>query len=417
MKLLIKKIQAGSLQYAIVVSILIGIILFSFTSLVFLQRKFEQKNSFFRKAQLTISYGLDYLNTNSLEYNQPQKVQFSSYDIENTIIERKPWGIFDVGLIQTTFNNESLKRSALLGYKHDEEKKSLYVSDNNQPLILVGNTRIQGDVYLPARGVKTGNISGTSYYGNTLVNGKIKQSKKELPVIKGINKISKLLRNEFPSDFKRITLHENDSIHHSFFEPTLVFQSTGRLNLGNIYLKGNIIISSNREIVVDSSAKLHDVILVAPSIRVLSNAKGNLQAIATKNIQINRNVFLEYPSSLILVDQKEENKEESIVLKENAKLYGAIIYSSNSTIYNFKPQVVFKKNTLVKGEVFCEKGLEARGNVVGTVYTNNFVVAESGGIYVNHLLDAVINRTKLPKEYLGLQLGKITELGIAKWLE
>ena len=45
---------------------------------------------------------------------------------------------------------------------HNNKRKALFLKDNNQPLKLVGDTRIVGDVVLPQRGVHSGNIAGTS---------------------------------------------------------------------------------------------------------------------------------------------------------------------------------------------------------------------------------------------------------------
>jgi len=82
---------------------------------------------------------------------------------------------------------------------------------------------------------------------------------------------------------------------------------------------------------------------------------------------------------------------------------------------NYKPQIVIEENVTIIGEVYCEQNLEFKGNVLGTVFTNNFVAQQSGSIYQNHIYNAKILIDELPQEYIGLPLEN-SKKRVLKWL-
>ena len=62
------------------------------------------------------------------------------------------------------------------------------------------------------------------------------------------------------------------------------------------------------------------------------------------------------------------------------------------------------------------KNIELKGSVFGTVYTNNFIAKQFGGVYVNHIYNGIINAKKLPRQFSGLQIEKESN-AIVKWVQ
>ena len=208
-------------------------------------------------------------------------------------------------------------------------------------------------------------------------------------------------------------------VENSFLTPTQYFAMPGNTVLKNVRLVGNIVVLGSRKITVEASSYLRDVILVAPEIYIKSGTEGVFQAIAEKKITIGKRCKLKYPSALIISEVGESHEayrsnENRLSILEGTTVKGIVAFLGAEKNQNYKPQLWLDENTLVLGEVYCEKNLSCLGEVHGSVYTRAFVVQKNGSIYQNHLLDAVINSENLPDEFAGLQL-KGRSKRIVKW--
>lgn len=418
-----EKVKASALQYALVASVLIAIIIFAFISLVYLQQKLQVKDSFYKEAIENVNSGIDYFSKNDILYSQIQEHQFSDNSQETTILQKKHWGIFDIAIVKSDVKNEHFEKIALLGNNHPN-RDALYLQETNKPLVVVGNTKITGNISLPKQGIKTGNISGVSYYGNQLFYGKKKQSSESFPKIRNLKYIVDISRETYNDSVIYFELEDSLVKRQLFSSPVAVYESSSSIFLRSIALQGNIIIRSDKIIQVDASSKLEDVILIAPEIQILDNIVGNFQCFASKKINIGKNCKLNYPSSFVLISKdttnntSEKKEENSIFIAENTDLKGSILFYKEEEYKNpnFNPQIIISKNTTITGEVYCNKSTELLGSVFGSVYTQNFITKQNGSIYVNHILNGIINSEKLPKPYCGLPIENIRNHRVAKWL-
>lgn len=417
----VKKIKAGALQYVLVISLIIAILVSAFISLIYLYQKMAFKYSFTKEAIANTQMGFEYLKGNQVSYNQEIKLPFNNFNAK-TYLLKKHWGIFDVATVRSKVKNEFYQKVAVLGAQN-EKRDALFLKDNNQSLVLVGNTKITGKVAIPKQGVKQGNISGESYHRNQLIYGSKRVSTNRLPAIQNIASIKRLKNNYFEKEIVRFELKEGLKHHQSFFSKTLLYEDTNPITLKNISLSGNVIIVSKTTIVIDASCNLEDVILIAPKIFIQKNVQGNFQAIASKNIEVGSYCKLNYPTALILLDQEthiqKNNKniieEHQIKIDNNTSLKGIVLFYSENLKYQYNSQVKIDEKVIITGEVYCSKNLELLGSVFGTVYTGNFLIKKAGGIYLNHLYNAIINGNKIPNQYVGLQIEKKSN-AVAKWV-
>ena len=392
-----KKVKGGALQYVLVISVIVALLIFSFISIIYLQKRIAIKNTLYKESiqNVTNSFFSDLeISTDNLQ--------------ENNTIRKKDWGVFQYAIVSSTINNESFSRIGLLG-EQNSKRTTLYLEENNKPLAVVGNTKITGKCYLPKQGVKRGNISGTSYYGDNLIYGTSTLSKKQLPIIKNKSSFNRWTDKSFLNDtIAFFELQDGLKLSNSFKTKTKVTGNQSSVQLQNVSLTGNIIIQASTKITVYASAVLKDVILVAPEIEIKSKVKGNFQVFATKKIIVNEGCELYYPSSLVLNSKsysKEKESSEISILKNN-DIRGIVVFTSESKKSNFEPQIKIEENTEIFGEVYCNKNLELLGKVFGSVFTHQFITKKKGSVYVNHLYDAEINGNKLPEEYCGLVFGK-----------
>lgn len=414
----LKRVKAGALQYVLVISVLIAIIVFAFIALIYLQRRVQLKNSFYKEAVENVQFGFDFISQNDVPYNTPQEHQFSNNELEKTTLLKEHWGVFNKVIVTSTVKNENFQKIGLVG-GNNIKRDALCLKDNNQPLVLVGDTKIIGDVALPERGVKGGNISGTSYYGNQLIFGNQKLSSATLPSIDNLEYIKGLIQKRYLNDeVVSFELEEGLKKRQSFLQPTTVFQASESIYLRNVQLQGNIIIHSNKSIVVDATSLLEDVILIAPVVKIKSNVIGSFQVLATKKIEVARGSKLKYPSALVLFSNEKLEinppEENLIYINENCDIKGVVLFHQEKGS-NYKSQVVVSKNTIITGEVYCNQNLELLGSVYGSVYASSFITKHFGSVYINTVFNGVINVNKLPEQYCGLQIGNSTQK-VAKWL-
>jgi len=423
------KLKAGALHYVLVVAVIIAIIIFAFISLMYLQQKMTIKHGFAKETIANAQMGFDYLKGNEVPYDTPTTLDFFENKMAITTLTKKHWGIFDIAFVKSKIKNESFQKIGLLGTQNSK-RDALYLQEKNTSLVLVGHTKIIGNVSLPKQGVKSGNISGTSYYGKQLIYGNTKTSTTSLPEINNIAFVKDFHKNYYKNTLENFELEAGLKRHQSFTENTLLYENTNSIRLANVTLSGNILIVSKTAILISPSAVLEDVILMAPIITIQSNVKGNFQAIATKKIGINSNCLLRYPTALMVFEaavslqppsrgnqyEQQPKEENQIFIAKNSQVKGVLLFDSQSKSNPYNSQIKIDKKAIVTGEVYCTKNVALLGRVFGTVYTHSFIVKKAGGIYSNHIYDGGINSKKLPTQYAGLQINQ-TANAVAKWVD
>ncbi|MEN1784413.1 MAG: hypothetical protein AAGF77_04660 [Bacteroidota bacterium] len=420
------KIKAGALQFVLFVGVVIATLLVTFVLLTHTHLLFKKKTNkhlaLIEQTELALGHHLGQgLRT------QESAVQLPfSQGIETTVAS-EPWGVFEIYKVHSTFRKLNFNKAVLVGGQLPEDRPALYLEDDDRPLIIVGNAQIKGTSYLPEQGIRPGMIAGHSYYRSTLVQGRQKRSNRELPplqaqVLQGIQALLQngRLENSIVARDRSNTPNAKE-ITNSFFEPTQYITGTVVTLVGKKY-QGNIIISATQKIVVDPSAMLNDVILVAPQIEILSGVKGNFQALATDYIHLNSHTELDYPSALVLVKKgpKKQNVGfdalADLFIAANAQIKGVVCYLDNDEKRPFNAQVTVAKGGRVIGQLYCEKALQLKGQVDGSVATGSFIAMESGSVYQNHLYQGRMDATMLHPTFAGLPFKDEPRKGICKWL-
>jgi len=83
-----------------------------------------------------------------------------------------------------------------------------------------------------------------------------------------------------------------------------------------------------------------------------------------------------------------------------------------------KTRVSIEKGARVEGQIYVDGFADIQGELWGTVWCQKFLLKTASSVYENHLLDAVIDRTKLSEHYVGSAIitsGKKKKT--IKWLE
>jgi hypothetical protein len=421
------KLKAGALQLTIFIIVIIAVLLTAFILLVHTHKQFQIQSDFIVETTSQSNSGIEYVLHNSIRLNDTTIVNLNDEDYKKLKVHRGFWGVFEKVTSVSRIKNKRFEKIALIGSKQmDNYRTALYVQDNNKPLVLVGDTKIEGVAYVPKQGVRPGYISGQSYFGSKLIYGQTRASS-ILPKIfpETINQI-KLLEHQLSKIHQSQFLNiENDEQYaNSFAKPLKMVFSNNRIDLMKIELTGHIVVQSKSKIVVHASSKLKDIVLIAPEIEIRNNVVGNFQAISSKQINVGSNVMLNYPSALLL-NEKEEIQEQDnlsvavdqnrITINDNSTVKGLVLFLGKENQNNYKVQIELKEKATIYGELYCNQNTELKGTVYGTVYTNNFIANQSGSVYQNHIYNGTIIIDELPKEYVGMPFIN-SKKEVLKWL-
>jgi len=392
------RLKGSALFYAIVLSLLIGLVLFSIISL-----------NYFSSIEFEINRTQPRLISNCFSAEHLLYGQFSEltankwkrlYEIDDeTYIMTKPWGVYEIGLAKSVFRGDSLEHSFLFGNKWNDDNVAIHLKSGTSGLQVAGNTKIQGDVKVPGGRVKPAFIGNRYYEGDKVVYGNIYDTEKIFPEVS--NKLCLQLKEITPSwvSQSRLVVGElKDSVSASFHQSPVIFFSADSVSITNQSYSGNIILASARAISIGKDASLNNVIITAPKVYVSSGFKGALQCFGSEKIEIQEDVTLNYPSSLIL----NGNGSGRIEIMERAILEGSITALKDDS--NEEMDLYIRPNSTIKGQIICEGTTHLKGAVIGQVITKEFGLKTGSGYYKNHVLDGSVNVIGLPEWFCGPSL-------------
>ena len=407
------------MQFAILVSVIIAVLLGSFLTLTHTHRLFNTKSKLLLKSIESSNSGIGYAL--QAKHDIKDSISLANGTIE-TKIKKTFWGGFQKIESTSKSNTKEFKKIALIGNALSSPNVSMYVSDQQLPLVLVGNTKIEGTAYLSDKGVKPGSIAGHYFNGNQLIDGTINYSQSELPNLntRWINYINHSL--DFIPSSDDILIPINTENKSSFFEKEKVIYDTDEIVLNESFI-GNIIIKSEKGVRVSKHANLKDVTLIAPKITLEKGFIGNASFIARDSIKVEKDVLLEYPSALIVAQRKNVETQiynTPIIISENSKVKGIIVFLKDESNYknlnsNARANVDLQQFSTLEGQIYCQGNLQLSGTVKGSVFTEKFVTQAFGSIYVNHIYNGTILANDLHAKFCGLPFEDQTN-GIIKWL-
>jgi hypothetical protein len=357
-----------------------------------------------------------------LAINETKKIQLFGDDNCNVELTRKKWGVFDLIISKSVWQKHSYSMIAIVGENFTEaDKVALYLADRNKPLGVCGKTKLKGTCYLPKAGIKNVYIEGKNYTGSKMVEGVTKISDKKLPVFNDIIEYYKIYK-------ERKYLSENDSIIdydtfvrdtlvNSFQDKTIILYSKNEIKLEKRFIKGNVKLISEKSIKIAKSNELQDIIMYAPYINFAKEFTGRIQAYASDSLSVEDKAEINYPSVLGVLVTRTDTIQPYILLKQKAKIAGLVFLYSETTPAVLKPYIKINKEALIYGQLISSSDIQLQGTVYGSVYCNRFILKTPSSYYENNLLDAVIDFSELPKEFVGISSGDSSKTKkIVRWL-
>ncbi|MCE3297044.1 MAG: hypothetical protein K0R65_2758 [Crocinitomicaceae bacterium] len=387
---LFKTVRASAIGYAISFMLLIGLICSGVLFIASANKRIEVIH--LTKEHLIFDNYTALLFASKQELKPSHTLVHASGDTSE--ITTKTWGSFKMLHVTTRHSGKTIQKAALIAYQTNSGLPALYLPDNQQALKIGGETRIEGTAFLSERGIERAYVAGKNYMFEQLIFGKTEKSERTLPPLK--KQVENLSLENFIADCDKKDFIGKDSAY-SFVNKTTLFSEMGALTLSHAF-SGNVIIHSFDSIYVTRSAKLKNVILIAPRIRFEEGFKGSVQAIAHQSIVCEKNVRLDYPSTLTLneIQSSTLGEQAQIFLDENSKVLGGVLVETQQFNFRNPPRLFLGKGAMIGGLVYNMGETELNSKIIGHLYTQKFILKAGGGVYANHLIDATISSTKLP---------------------
>ena len=393
-----KKVKANALYIVVSIAIVVGVLLFGLLTLSGVFSKAETRFLIQNKLILNVRSGLE-LCLASPELPEDKVFDLFQEEKDSLRIQSKPYGVLTDVKLSAFHVDDSLYKRVLLGNKSTRKSKTaIYLANSNKALGLCGNVKLNGNVFVPERGIERSYIEGRNFVGSELFSGSKQTSKSSLPAIHPqiIGNISAV----YAINDGAVYRDDLDTIVSK--SSTLVLKAEEGIVLDKV-VKGKVMIVSSNFIRVGSRAELENVILKAPVIVFDREFEGSAQVFARDSIIVGEGCYLKYPSALVLKSPSKPNYSPKIVLGVDAKLAGNIILQQPSFNLRNNGIVTLNKGVVVNGTVYSEGYTQLRScEVQGEVYTKKLFLKTRSSIYENTLLNVVIDPSKKEKDMIDL---------------
>lgn len=388
------RVRAGILAYTLAISLVISTILTAIIILGYYHRLESKADEISIRVDrnLRSAEQIALSDPEAFDYFEPYIIDLYEEERDTVIIEKRPWGVYDYFKIVAKHGRWQRQSFFSLGYEINEEAKSaLYLVDERRPLSVVGDTRIEGTVYLPQSGIQSAFINRQGYTNDSLFYGTKMTSKSEMPIWNEARWEAIDEMDGFPMESR----YSNSlNLYQSFASDTLAHFRAGRINI-NDTLRGHIWIEADR-VVFDSLSSVKDIVVSAEVIEFKKGFTGTGQFLATDTIIVRQGVEIAYPSVLFVYNEK---STALLRIEQGAKVSGILGVSGDPSL--FAQRLLYLEDAAsITGLVYCNAFLESYGGITGHATVRKTLVNAPSAIYENYLLNASFTEANSQQPWL-----------------
>jgi hypothetical protein len=316
---------------------------------------------------------------------------FDQFDL---FIRRRIWGAFLNLKCASKDQHLTLEENGLFG-TYLPADTVLIVRENGKQIGLNGKVTLGGICLLPKRGIVKG-VTGSfdrDAFKASLKN--VTASPEEFNLLNA-NYIAQVIRQFDQDPNLDSSVAAKANLYNSFKNKTLVIVPSMN-ELKSVHWRGNIKVLAD-EIIVDSSSRLDNVLLVARKIVIGPNVKAKFHVLASDSIIINENAELFYPSSLTLCARHRNSTEPACLLfKGPSSVNGSIVlFEEDPKSTNQNVIAVLNTGTKLNGLLYSAGYSQLSGEIKGLVVTSNVILKNSTGYIPDQINDCVITPAESP---------------------
>lgn len=424
-------LRAGALLLALLLAVIIAVMTAGLLLLLQYHRQYGAHTLRQERLQRNLASGISLLLTDMDDMaTQPTSISLYADGQDSVILAKHPWGIYTVGTVHATLQQDTASRWFLYGTLPDKtERHALFLTDEQRPLSISGHTRIRGDAYLPEAGIRKAYIENQAYDGEAVVyEGQTYTSTPSLAELNSItiNRIAAYLYPDQDHATEIMDNHEQaafgpDSVYRAFSDSPLLLLHPDSLVIDAHVLKGHIILMAEGPVTIKPMAQLEDILLFAPSITVADGFTGRLQLFARDSIVVGTTCVFDYPSVLGLVNRPADtlfSEFQPLIRIDSASTVNGVVFSHFQGNQQLLANVRLGKETTVNGQVHADGLLELRGTVKGITSCRRFTLQTPSSLYENFVLNGVMDLTQLSPHYVGTPLlNKGRHGSVIKWMD
>jgi len=395
------KLRANSLLTTVVIATVIAMICSSLLLLAYVDFDTVRIERTHARLQRNLRSAIDLClaDTAILHSGSPDTLDLFTQGSDSAIIRKENWGLFNSSCVTVMSHGKTKTKCFLSGPVTDTPLDAcLYLAQHDIPLYVSGTTLLTGDAYLPRAGIQSSYVDQQGFASDKPLSGATKTSH-NLPAVD--QSLITYLRR---LDSTGITAFPPDSLDQSFLDTAAIFHTRSPLILSSGSLRGHILIISDSSISVAATARLENVLLLAPSVTLESGFSGAIQVIATDSLVLRNGCRLAYPSCLVLIKAPGATFQPTLRIGDSSTLSGAIVSLAPDPNDRIKTYVETGRHTIITGYLYGSGFVALKGEVQGEVLTDYFLHRSATSVLQNFLVDAFIDRTKLSAWFVGPHL-------------
>lgn len=408
-------LEARALFYAIIVSLLIAVVSGALVSLAYLQR-LQQTDQFQQQRMVrNVKSGIELVKGKGV-LSAYEDIDLYGNQTDSITVGQLDWGLFKVGFSQAISRSlgqaDTLTKVFYLGEQNNPSlAPALFLTDHSTDLSIAGNTLLKGAAFVPHGAIKLG-TANLPYTGSSIAKVAATDSPRQLPLVD--QERIKSLYTYFQKRPKTSVIPKE--WNQSFLEPTLLLG--GRYTeIAKVRLRGNIIIIAKDSVFVQASADLEDVLIFAPKIMIAAGFKGQIQAFASRELIVQEDCELRYPSIVGLLRGAHEKEKPRLTIEGRTQLQG-LVFAYQPKHFRKLAYLKIAKEARVEGQIFADAEVDLRGIVQGNLTCRALWRSSSMLQVRNLLLDATIDRSQLSEYFASPFItASINHPTIVKWME
>lgn len=391
-------LKAAALYLVLVISLIVSIILGSLIYLAFFYR--DQDARFTRKEKIRqqVEAGFSLVTSRSFPYVMDSTLTNVLQQGDSVYISKYQWGLYDIAVVRGRMQQDSLLKNSLLGAVVTDSTV-LYITDEDRPVSVSGETVIKGVAFLPKSGVRPSYVDGEYFKGNEkIVEGKSKDSERQMQALNSprLNYLQELTKRDSTVE---TLLPTGATTKNPFYHKTAKYRLIAGQSQLNDSLLGNIQLVSDTTIIIPAGVVLQDVVVVAPCIRIEKGFSGAAQFFATDSLILEDDVTLQYPSTATVIGK--EGKKINIRVGNNCKIMGTVLlYEPKRS--DMPASASFGKDCLIQGDLIVyglldySKGMQVYGHTA----CYRFLYKSPSSMYENFLVNIKFDHSKLSPHFL-----------------
>ena len=396
-------IKASSIYYVILLSVLIASVLGSMVLLSAMNQRLELQFSIPQRLIANAESGIAYAEVfhRELANGKPVDISLFGDDLDSVELTKTNWGAFTILLSRAHHKHHVFTKVALSGHVRTTSTPNLFMIDNGRTLSVCGDTRLEGDCYVPSGGLKRAYIAGKNYSGKEMVYGTTHRSSRSLPAINE-DVFAKWIA---PPGVRKFWEEIKDSAVNSFSERPWIYTEDHSFSTAGKVIKGAVWLESNDSIFIAADSEIDGAVIKARTVHVGTGFTGTLQIFATEKIVLEDKVRLKYPSILgVIEDNQQPGKAASILIGVQSQVLGTVFLPD----FRKLPELTIDTEAEVDGLVYCQGKTQLKGTVNGSLITQKFFLKTLASSYENHILDGKV-LDQLPEDFVWVDLLKDEE--------